>query len=103
MESSSPTGTAKNRYGPASWAAALVNIFAMEVITWLFLPWTTFLSFFFVSPVLVVDLVPAIVLATRPGKLGQVGRGMLIGWISAPVSMTLYSVGYVIVRAVGPI
>jgi hypothetical protein len=103
MENGSPISAAKYRYGPMSFVAALVNILAIEVITWVFLPWMTFLAFFFVLPVLAADLVPSAVLATRPGKLGQVGRGMLIGWISAPVSMAVYSVGVVIARAISPI
>jgi hypothetical protein len=101
MENDSTASAAEDRYGPASFVAALANILVVEFITWAFLPWMTFLAFFFVLPVLVVDLVPAAVLATRPGKLGQVGRGMLIGWISAPVSMAVFSVGVIIARAIG--
>jgi hypothetical protein len=103
MENDSTAGAAKDRYGPASFVAALVNMFVVEFATWIFLPWMTFLAFLFVLPVLVVDLVPAAVLAIRPGKLGQVGRGMLIGWISAPVSMAAFSVGVIVARAIGAI
>jgi hypothetical protein len=101
VENSSPINAPKHHFGPASFVAALANILAMEIVTWIFLPWMTFLTFLFVLPVLAVELVPAAVLATRPGKLGQVGRGILIGWISAPVSMAVYSLGFAIARAIG--
>lgn len=65
------------------------------------------MSLYFVTPVLIVNWVLAGVLSSRPGTMGQVGRGMLIGSLSAPISVALFTATFFIVftvsRAVGPI
>ncbi len=92
------------KYGPVSFISALANILVLEVVTCFFLPWMPFVALlYFVTPVLVVDWVLAVVLVMRPGTLGQVGRGMLIGSLSAPVSVALSAAGFIVARAIGPI
>jgi hypothetical protein len=89
------------RYGPVGFAAAMVNILVLEFDTWLFLPWLTLA--FFALPLLLVDLAVSAVLARCAGKLGQAGRGMLIGCLSAPLSLVIFIPAIVIAHAIGPI
>jgi hypothetical protein len=80
------------RYGPVGFAAAMVNI----LVPWLILA-------FFALPVILVDLAVSAMLARCAGKLGQTGRGMLIGCISAPVSLVIFIPAIIIAHEIGPI
>jgi len=86
-------------YGPVTFLAALANISIVEVAVWWFVPW--FLLAVYVLPLLVIDLVVAAILKSRPGTLGQIGRGMLIGLISAPAALALFWPGFMLVQALG--
>jgi hypothetical protein len=86
-------------YGPAAFLAALVNILAVETAVWMFLPW--FVLAVFVLPLLLIDLAVAAVLKARPGTAGQIGRGMLIGLISAPMTLAVFLPGLLLAEAVG--
>lgn len=90
-----------SRYGPASFVAALGNTLVLEYITWLFLPWLSYFALIIVLPVLVVDLALSGVLAARPGTLGQIGRGMLIGCLSVPLTVVIFALGTLTLHAVG--
>lgn len=86
-------------YGPVTYLAALGNILVVELAVWVFLPW--FLVAIYVLPLLLIDLLVAVVLKSRPGTLGQVGRGMLIGLIAAPAAVGLFLPGLLLAQALG--
>jgi hypothetical protein len=89
------------RYGPVGFAAAMVNILVLEFVTWLFIPYLTLAIF--ALPAILVDLAVSAILSKRAGKLGQAGRGMLIGCISAPLSLVIFIPAIIIAHAIGPI
>lgn len=86
-------------YGPATFLAALMNIFAVETAVWMFLPW--FVLAIFVLPLVLIDLAIAAVLRARPGTAGQIGRGMLIGLIPAPMTLAVFLPGLLLAQAMG--
>ena len=65
------------------------------------IPWL--ILAFFALPVILVDLAVSAMLARCAGKLGQTGRGMLIGCISAPVSLVIFIPAIIIAHEIGPI
>jgi hypothetical protein len=79
--------------------AALTNILVVEVAVWLFLPW--FVLAVFVLPLLLIDLAMAAILRARPGTAGQIGRGMMIGLISAPMTLAVFLPGLLLAQAMG--
>lgn len=89
------------RYGPVGFSAAMVNILVLEYVTWLFIPWLTLALF--ALPVILVDVAVSALLTKCAGRLGQAGRGMLIGCMSAPVSMVIFIPAIIIAHAIGPI
>lgn len=94
-------GTA-NRYGPAGFTAAVVNILALEYLTWTFmLAW--YMIPLTVLPAVIVDALIAWGLTRGRGTVAQVGRGMLIGCMSAPLSVAVFSSAWIIAKAIGPI
>lgn len=92
-------GPSKDRYGPLSFVVALVHILVVDGATWLSLPW----SIVFVLPEVLVYMAIAAAIARRPGKVGQVGRGMLLGSLSGPVSLIVFIAVWAIAHALGPI
>ena len=85
----------ERRFGPASFVAALLNVpIALSPALLLMLGG---ISYFFLFVVL-LDLVVAFVLVFLRGRAGQIGRGMLIAWVTLPV-MAVVIIGVVIVRA----
>jgi hypothetical protein len=78
------SGSLGIRYSAVTFAATLANMLAVELGTWVFAPY--FMLAVFTAPLLLVDLAVALFLVRRPGRSGQIGRGMLIGWISVPLS-----------------
>jgi hypothetical protein len=52
-------------------------------------------------PFFLIDLLASAVLMTRPARLGQIGRGMLIGWLSAPVSVAFFVSVFIAGKAIG--
>ena len=91
--------TLKPRYGPVTFLAALINILIVEFAIWLTLPW--FLLTIYVLPLLVIDLAIAALLNSRPGTPGQIGRGMLIGLIAAPLTLVVFVPGLWLAQALG--
>lgn len=86
-------------FGPVTFLAALGNILVVELAVWVFLPWL--LLAIYVVPLLLIDLLAAAVLKSRPGTLGQIGRGMLIGLIAAPAAVGLFLPGLLLAQALG--
>lgn len=87
------------RYGPLGFAAALVNILVIEFVTWVLLPW--FYLAVFLVPLLLLDLALSTFLATRQGKLREIGRGMMIGCIAGPAALIFFIPLYLLIAAVG--
>jgi hypothetical protein len=87
------------RYGPLGFAAALVNILVVEFVTWVLLPW--FYLAVFVVPLLLLDVALSALLATRHGKIREIGRGMLIGCIAGPAALIFFIPLYLLVQAAG--
>ncbi|TMS52954.1 hypothetical protein [Mycobacterium sp. DBP42] len=81
--------TSKDRYGPVGFLAAIVAILVVEYVTWLLLPWIV-VAIFFLVPLFLITLGVAAVLTRRPGKLGQVSRGVFIGTLSGPLSLLIF-------------
>jgi hypothetical protein len=85
-----------DRYGPRGFAAALATIAIVETATWAWLPyWMINLFFFGVATVVVVPA--ALFMREMPGEIGQVGRGMLIGYLATPLTIALTVIPTVVV------
>jgi hypothetical protein len=95
----STTGPSAQRYGRITFFAALGNSLFVSLATWYFLPW--FALAVFVLPILLVDLALGAALATRSGTMGHVGRGMLIGLITAPMTLLVFLPGLLLVQEAG--
>jgi hypothetical protein len=67
--------------------------------------WTLFIYSFWgyevLLPLLLADLAMSAGLNVLSGPLGRVGRGMLIGWISVPVSLLIFGIGLAVASAMG--
>jgi hypothetical protein len=96
---STPPPATASTYTRRVFAAALGNILLVEFICWVFLPW--FLAAVFAIPVLLVDLAVSALLSRRGGTLGQLGRGMLIGWIAAPLTLAIFLPAYAMAGSLG--
>lgn len=88
-----------NRYGPVTFVVAQVHIFIVGLLMWLLIPYSVVL----VLPAVLVYMAVAALMAMNQGRLGQVGRGMLIGSASAPLTAILFGLGLIIAKAIGPI
>jgi hypothetical protein len=51
--------------------------------------------------VLLVDLAVSALLSRRGGTLGQLGRGMLIGWLAAPLTLAIFLPAYAMAGSLG--
>lgn len=92
-------GASDDRYGPLSFAVALAHILVVDGATWVLMPW----SIVFVLPEALIYMAISAVIARGPGKVGQVGRGMLLGSLSGPLSLIVFISGWAIAHAIGPI
>lgn len=94
--------TPDNRYGPVSFAVAIAHVFVVDLITWLFvLPMWPFV--FIVLPVTLLYVGVGALVARASGRWGQIGRGMMIGSLSGPLSLLIFIPAFVIANAIGPI
>ncbi|MGB8404696.1 MAG: hypothetical protein WCE30_11610 [Mycobacterium sp.] len=78
-----------DRYGVAGFFAALANTAVLMFICWAVMPWWLLLSVT-ALPALLVDMLIAALLSRRGGQAGQIGRGMLVGCLSAPISLAVF-------------
>ncbi|QZH62984.1 hypothetical protein K1X22_06425 [Mycolicibacterium farcinogenes] len=91
-----------DRYGGVGFLAAILNITLLEAVTWIFASW--WMIALVVSPVLVlIDLAIAAIAAKGRGKIGQIGRGMKIGCIAAPLSLVIFIPIFLVAHAFGPV
>lgn len=100
--SSSDTSASVVRYGPASFVALVVNMLVLEFITWLLMP-TWYMLPVIVLPVVIVNALIGYALTKRHGVTNQVGRGMLIACISAPLSVVVFVLAFIVAKAIGPL
>ncbi|BCZ21635.1 hypothetical protein MYSE111917_06515 [Mycobacterium senriense] len=89
----------QSRYGPVTFGVAVLHVFIVEFTTWLFMPY----SIVFVLPVVLVYMAIAALVMQASGTVGQIGRGMLIGSLSGPLSLLIFGALWAIAHAVGPI
>jgi hypothetical protein len=88
------------RYGRASLLAAIVTIVFFETVTWFLVPALYALAVF-VLPVMLVVVAVGATCAACGGVTAQVGRGMMIGSIAAPLSLLVFGGGYLLAEATG--
>jgi hypothetical protein len=94
--------TSDGRYGPLGFAVALVQILIVDLATWLFV-FPVWPMVIYVLPVLLVYAALCALIARGPGKVGQIGRGMLFGSLSGPLSILIFFPAFIIAHAIGPI
>lgn len=99
MVSASPPTSETDHYGAIGFAAALANTLVLDFVTWVFLPWLYMTVL--MLPILLVDVLISIVVSRREGKVGQAGRGMLIGCLSAPLALVIFIPGTILATAIG--
>lgn len=91
-----------DRYGPLTFAVAIVHIFVVDLVTWLFvLPMWPYVIV--VLPLTLAYIAISALIARAPGRWGQIGWGMLIGSLSGPLSLLIFIPGFIIAGAIGPI
>ncbi len=102
MADTPQVSTSNNRYGPLAFAVAIVHVFVVDFVTWLFvLPMWPFV--FVVLPVTLAYVGTGALIARASGRCGQIGRGMMIGSLSGPLSLLIFIPAFVIAAAIGPI
>jgi hypothetical protein len=75
------------RYGAIGFVAATLNVFVGTLAAWVSFPY--FLLYVYFVPLIIADLIVAVVLVSRSGLAAQAGRGMLIGLLSVPLAPAL--------------
>lgn len=81
-----------DRYGPASFLAAVATMAVVEVLTVVWIPAAWILSLYCMGVAALLVLPTGFFLTRGRGKVAQVGRGMLIGYLAAPVTFVLITV-----------
>ena len=97
-----PSALPSKTFGPVSFVAALVNI-ALVAVPAILLPLMMFWGAPFIVGFAIIDLVASSALSFFGGRAGQVGKGMLIGWLALPASAVVLGAGIAIAHAIGPI
>jgi hypothetical protein len=95
-------GRPNDRYGPLSFAIAILHLFVVDLITWL-IAVSMWPFLIFVLPITLVYVAVSALVARAPGRWGQVGRGMMIGSLSGPISILIFIPAFVVAHALGPI
>lgn len=85
-----PQGPAEaDRYGPASFLAAVTTMAVVEILIVVWLPYFWFASLYSVGLASLLLLPTGFFLTQGRGKVAQVGRGMLIGYLAAPLTIAI--------------
>jgi hypothetical protein len=87
-----------DRYGPVSFVVALAHVLVVDLVTWLFLP--LFVLGIYALPLLLGYMAVAALIAKAPGKVGQAGRGMLIGCLSGPLTLIIFVPLWLLAKAI---
>lgn len=94
--------TSTGLYGPLTFAVAMAHVFVVDLATWLFvLPMWPFV--FIVLPITLAYIGVSALIGRAPGTWGQVGRGMMIGGLSGPLSLLVFIPAFIIAGAIGPL
>lgn len=83
---------AADRYGPASFLAAVATMAVVEIFIVVWLPYGWILSLYDVGLASLLVLPTGFFLTRGRGKVAQVGRGMLIGYLAAPLTVAIIAV-----------
>ncbi len=86
------------RYGPITFVVAQVHVLVVGLLTWLFIPYSALI----VLPAVLIYMGFSALIAMSQGTLGQVGRGMLIGSASGPLSLLIFVPVWIIAKGIGP-
>lgn len=87
----------QDRYGLYGFLAALTTIAFVETATWVWFPfWIADLYVFGIATALVVPT-GFFMSQTGGGKVAQIGRGMLIGYLATPLTIAVTVIPTVIV------
>lgn len=78
-----------HRYGPYSLVAAVITIILLEVPIWMMAP-VPIGILVLGGPLLIGLLLIASMLIFCGGRTAQIGRGMLVGSIAAPLSIAIF-------------
>lgn len=83
-----PRNPTQPLYGPSSFIAAVVTLAAVQTVTWVWTPfWIASIFAFFGASAAV--LMVGTLLSLSDDELGQIGRGMIIGWSATPLTAAL--------------
>ena len=89
-------------YGPVTFAAAGINVLLLDFVTWVYLlAW--YMIPVIVVPVVVVDALIAWGMTRGRGAVVQVGRGMLVGCLVAPLTVVIFTATWAIAHALGSV
>ncbi|BBY56945.1 hypothetical protein [Mycolicibacterium sarraceniae] len=78
------TGHPVPRHGAIGFAGATISVLVGTLAA--SVSFRYFLLYIYFVPLIVADLIVAVVLAMRSGLMAQAGRGMLIGLLSVPLA-----------------
>ncbi|OBI94826.1 hypothetical protein [Mycobacterium sp. 1465703.0] len=74
----------------------------VDLVTWLIVvPMWPFVIF--VLPITLAYIAISALISRAPGRLGQVGLGMVFGSLSGPLSLLVFVPAFIIAHAIGPI
>jgi len=86
-------------YGRRSFMSALLNVLIVELAIWMTVPYL--LLTIYLTPLILLDAVVAVILKTRGGSLGQIGRGMLIGLLCVPAGLVVLLLPFLVADQAG--
>ena len=84
-----PLAVADDRYGPAGYVAVVVTTLLSEALAWTLLPFAPYLVPVVVLPAAAVAAILGYGLSRVGGAVGRIGRGVLIGCWSGPLTAVL--------------
>ena len=91
------------RYGPAGFAAAFLNIFVLEVLTWFFMASAWYMLPVVVLPAVITNALVAYGMTKMRGIIAQIGRAMLIACVCSPLTVVIFVSGFIVAKAIGPV
>lgn len=102
MDENAPITRDLGRYGIWGFIAAAVNTLFLEFATWMLAPWLIY-ALLILPPLFLIDLAISALVARFGGLAGQIGRGLMIGCIAAPLSLAIFVPVFIMAQAIGPI
>ncbi|GAY14071.1 hypothetical protein [Mycobacterium sp. shizuoka-1] len=90
------------KYGRAGFVATSLTVLVLEFITWVFLLYWYFLPVTAVPAAALAALIGYLLKRSR-GTAAQVGQGILIGALAAPLTMAIFIPAWILAQAIGPL